>query len=412
MKTFIFDLDDTLIYNTYHYFMPQVKLCEFILKKIDSNHKEVKVAKKMLNLSRAEILYESIDSIFEMFGNPKFMRSVLDKEVEIDVEAVKKLMEKGANPFSCNRFPNSFARTLEYFCKTHSRFYSENDLEIVKSYGCEAFFVKKEFMPGAEEVLDFLKAKGDELILLTKGDPRWQREKIECHGLDKWFKEVHIVDNKTPNILEDLVKGRDKAKTYKVGNLLKSDVNPALKAGINAIYVPFETWKYERSGNIDSGNVFIFSCLTDLIMDYDNLLKEYKELNKIQKKLVRLAGKAREKAFAPYSNYKVGAALLSSEGNFYTGCNIESAIYTLTSHAETSAIDAMIIAGDKRVKALAIVLDGYSGPPCGICRQKIYEFADGNIEILSSSLEGVVRTYRIEDLFPYGFGSKKLGIDI
>jgi len=131
--------------------------------------------------------------------------------------------------------------------------------------------------------------------------------------------------------------------------------------------------------------------------------KEYKNLSREDKKLIDLAKKVRKNAYAPYSKFKVGAIVISKKGNIYSGCNVESVDYTLTTHAEMNAIDTMVANGDKEIKRIIIVMDcGKEIPvPCGLCRQKILEF--------SKNLEKVeILTYSIKDKFVYKFSLKEL----
>jgi cytidine deaminase len=94
-------------------------------------------------------------------------------------------------------------------------------------------------------------------------------------------------------------------------------------------------------------------------------------------RLISAAAAAREKAYAPYSRYAVGAAIASSSGRIYVGCNVENASYGATICAERGAIAQMVAAGELTPVACAVVTGGSSpGTPCGICRQVLYELAD------------------------------------
>lgn len=136
----------------------------------------------------------------------------------------------------------------------------------------------------------------------------------------------------------------------------------------------------------------------------------YNELNEIQKKLIDTAKRARENAYAPFSNYKVGASVLSSSGKIYSGCNIESAVYTLTTHAEVLAIDKMVSDGETKLKKLAVLVQCKEpGAPCGICRQKINEFADEDAEILGAVLDNdIIYIFTLSELLPVAFTSERL----
>ncbi len=269
MKTFIFDLDDTLIYTSYQFLIPQFKLGDYIIRKINLNHKDLEITKRILNLTKEEIKEENNKSLLQRFDNPPLLKKIIEKQEELDIQQVKELVTKGENPFGIDRFPETFVRTLDYFCNVYNLSYSVHEEDLVRSFGYETFYVQKDFMPGAEEVLNFLKKRGDELILLTKGDYNWQNKKIEVHSLKDWFKEIHIVDEKNAKILETIIGLKDKSSIYKVGNSLKSDIIPALEIGINGIYVPFETWGYEIPEEIIEKKFFTFKNLFDLIENYD-----------------------------------------------------------------------------------------------------------------------------------------------
>jgi cytidine deaminase len=116
--------------------------------------------------------------------------------------------------------------------------------------------------------------------------------------------------------------------------------------------------------------------------------------------LVTAAREAREHAYAPYSNYAVGAALLSGSGQIYTGCNVENASYGLCLCAERSAVAAMIATGERSIRAIAIVTDGpMPGPPCGMCRQVLAEFADDvPVHLASAQAGSLARTTSLSKL--------------
>ena len=124
--------------------------------------------------------------------------------------------------------------------------------------------------------------------------------------------------------------------------------------------------------------------------------------------LIAAAAEVREKAYAPYSNFKVGAAVETDEGNIYTGCNVESASYGLTVCAERVAIWKGISRGEKRFGRIAVVVDTEElTPPCGVCRQIIWEFC-GDVPVILSNLHGKSETVMMSDLLPRAFDSKFL----
>ena len=131
--------------------------------------------------------------------------------------------------------------------------------------------------------------------------------------------------------------------------------------------------------------------------------------------LVRLALRARERAYAPYSKFQVGAALLTGTGRVYQGCNIECASYTPTNCAERTAFFKAVSEGERDFVAIAMA-GGPAGapvkracPPCGVCRQVMREFCDPSSfrVILASGPDNWV-SYRLEELLPLGFGPENL----
>lgn len=118
----------------------------------------------------------------------------------------------------------------------------------------------------------------------------------------------------------------------------------------------------------------------------------------------------RAKAYAPYSNFHVGAAILADDGNIYSGCNIENAAYPQGNCAETSAIAAMIAGGAKRIKRIYVTGPGTAPvTPCGGCRQRIREFADLDVEVISHGVDGEALVQTLGQLLPHSFGPEFLG---
>lgn len=130
------------------------------------------------------------------------------------------------------------------------------------------------------------------------------------------------------------------------------------------------------------------------------------------KELVALAIEAMGRAYAPYSGYKVGAALLCADGTVYQGCNIENATYTPTICAERTAIFKAVSEGQRDFKAIAVcggkdgVLTG-AFPPCGVCRQVMREFCEDDFEIHLVGEGGSWETVTLAQLLPYSFSAKE-----
>jgi cytidine deaminase len=124
--------------------------------------------------------------------------------------------------------------------------------------------------------------------------------------------------------------------------------------------------------------------------------------------LIRAARAARENAHAPFSNFKVGAALRTASGKVFGGCNVENATYGLTVCAERVAIFKAISDGERKFDAIAVVTDADTlTPPCGACRQLIWEFC-GDVPVVMSNLQGKIETLRMSQLFPKPFDSSNL----
>ncbi|CAN5204926.1 cytidine deaminase [soil metagenome] len=124
--------------------------------------------------------------------------------------------------------------------------------------------------------------------------------------------------------------------------------------------------------------------------------------------LINAARDARENAYAPYSNFKVGAAVEADNGQIYIGCNVESASYGLTVCAERVAIWKGISVGEKHFRRIAVVVDTEElTPPCGVCRQIIWEFC-GDVPVILSNLQGKTETVSAGELLPRAFDSKFL----
>ena len=122
----------------------------------------------------------------------------------------------------------------------------------------------------------------------------------------------------------------------------------------------------------------------------------------MKQELLNAALSARERAYAPYSKFLVGAAVLAKNGKIYTGCNIENASYGLTVCAERNALFSAVGAGEREFTALCVVGDTEAPiSPCGACRQVMAEFKVPHI--ILANLKGDVKEYTLEELLPYGF---------
>ena len=120
--------------------------------------------------------------------------------------------------------------------------------------------------------------------------------------------------------------------------------------------------------------------------------------------LVDAAREVRENAHAPYSKFKVGAALRAGSGEVYQGCNVENVAYPEGTCAEAGAIAAMVAGGDTQIAEIAVIADSPKPvTPCGGCRQKIAEFAGPDVKVTLATMDGVVHETTVADLLPGSF---------
>ncbi len=118
---------------------------------------------------------------------------------------------------------------------------------------------------------------------------------------------------------------------------------------------------------------------------------------------------AMNKAYVPYSNYPVGALIVTKNGNTYSGCNVENASYPLGNCAEAAAITSMVLAGEKNIKMIYVMSQNdQGGSPCGGCRQRIREFSDVDTQVILCSPSGVQQRLLLTDLLPNSFGPEHL----
>jgi cytidine deaminase len=126
--------------------------------------------------------------------------------------------------------------------------------------------------------------------------------------------------------------------------------------------------------------------------------------------LLEAARAARGYAYAPYSKFAVGAALIDEQGRIHAGCNVENAAYPQGLCAEAVALGHLVLAGGRRITAVAVVGEG-PGPvtPCGGCRQKLREFADDAVPVVVGDMAGQRGRYTLGELLPASFGPEQLG---
>jgi len=130
--------------------------------------------------------------------------------------------------------------------------------------------------------------------------------------------------------------------------------------------------------------------------------------SELRSELVQRAVEARKLAYAPYSNYPVGAALLTRSGRFFSGVNVENAAYPMSLCAERVAIFKAISEGEREFVALAVVTSN-GGTPCGACRQVMAEFGQDTLVLVADSSGRLVHEARLSELLPGAFGPRDLG---
>ena len=130
--------------------------------------------------------------------------------------------------------------------------------------------------------------------------------------------------------------------------------------------------------------------------------------SELRSRLVQLALEAREQAYAPYSNYRVGAALVTSTGRFFTGANVENAAYPTSICAERVAVFKAVSEGEREFVALAVVTVN-GGTPCGACRQVLAEFGLGTVVLIADGEGDLKQETRVSELLPGAFGPGDLG---
>lgn len=130
------------------------------------------------------------------------------------------------------------------------------------------------------------------------------------------------------------------------------------------------------------------------------------------KHLLKLAGQSMKNAYVPYSNYRVGAALLDDQGNYYSGCNIENASFGLSVCAERTAIFKAISEGVRKIKALAVISETDKlASPCGACRQVMIEFGTQALVVMGNK-HGDYQVLQIEALLPEAFKGENMHQDV
>jgi len=252
-KLWLFDYDDTLAPNLHDY---------------------------------SESIMRFVKYCIDTFGykSPDIPR-IVNIEDKIDSENVEKIDTHTGRPFkfTARRFPTSLVQAFEYIAEgvvIEGKPFVVNDRhrQEVWDIGNYAFdeerYHKQGLFPGAANLLDFLKATGDELKLVPKGEPWVQERKFRATNMRTWFGDnIEVVPYKDKDIVLKLSQGYDLKNVWHVGNSIRSDVIPAVNAGVGIIYVPLETWTHEKqhSGKPEYERLHEVDKLTDIITLYERL---------------------------------------------------------------------------------------------------------------------------------------------
>lgn len=127
------------------------------------------------------------------------------------------------------------------------------------------------------------------------------------------------------------------------------------------------------------------------------------------KELIEAARSARQRAYAPYSGFQVGAAVETADGMIYSGCNVENSSYGLTICAERTALAKAVSDGERRFSRIVVIADTrIPVPPCGACRQVIFELCGKDVQVVMANLDGQALTMSISELLPLPFDKSLL----
>lgn len=250
-KVFIFDLDDTLYWNVHDYCYPVLEFEKFLLDLLGHKAPQITAFRKLEKETALKLVHEINPKTGQEFG------------------------------YSIDRFPKTLVETYRTICSKERLKFKQEIADEIWKIGTKAFdpemYKRKGLVRGAEEVLDFLREQGDELVLLTRGDKQVQQLKIDALRLGRWFYHIHIVPSKDSTMFRAMAKAfEEKEVIYSVGNSLKSDIEPALRAGLSGIYIPYDTWEFEEKpeeilSGINKSRLFIFKEIIEIKNRYKEL---------------------------------------------------------------------------------------------------------------------------------------------
>lgn len=254
LNAWLMDLDDTLKLTVHDYAEPIADASKLIIRTLKASAPHITV--------------------------------VINLEHEIDKRRVNEINPSTGKPFkySMERFPGSLVEVCRHLC---SRAGKELQAEIERELygiGLRAFDPsrhKENIFPDAVSTLEFLKSKGDQILLLTKGDKKVQGSKLAVLDAGKRFIRVRVVTDKTPKIFLEMARGFEGYQFFSVGDSYDSDIAPALEAGYRGVWIPLETWDTidklpEIRTRVDRNRCVELSSLRQLTERYDEIVGRVK----------------------------------------------------------------------------------------------------------------------------------------
>lgn len=273
---FFFDMDDTLIYNQYMYTKAYANFIDFMLEKIKAKPSSRKQSTELIEIVRQTApRCKGIEEIIEIYKLDRTIRDIYSTVHTFNVEGAK---DNPENPYNKERVPNAFKKAYFAICNDKRFDCTAHDEEAQKAYHLGESFhnVKRDVIEGAEEVLEFLKAKGCRIRIYTCGDSWLQNKKIEVNGFDRYFdkNDQIIVPVKHNGEIKEYLGGCDLNQTFMVGNSIKSDIAPAIKLGLRAVYFPsatFYSWDEVEMPEEHRSKVLTIVDPKEIIKNYDLL---------------------------------------------------------------------------------------------------------------------------------------------
>lgn len=252
-NVWVFDLDDTLMSNVHDYAHPILDACGLIIDTLGDTAPHVS--------------------------------AIVALEQEIDQRRVKEIDPITGRPYgySMNRFPGSLAEVYREICKRTGKTPIQNVETELMHIGHKAFDPARygrNLYPDTMATLIALQRKGDRILLLTKGDKRVQSKKLSVLDAGKKFTRVVVVENKTPGVFREMVKGFEDCRLFSVGNDYEKDIVPALEVGYHlGVWIPVETWEVigrldEIRAKIDWSWCVELHSLQEIVDRYDEITEE------------------------------------------------------------------------------------------------------------------------------------------